>query len=451
MLIPGIGELDLADRTLHQAQEFVRERVASRFRNVEVTLTLTRLRRFKVPFTGQLARPGIATVTALDRVSQHVARAGGVKEGGSLRQITVRNGGRERTKADLLRFFVLGDIDANPRLQVGDQVQVPYAGDLVYAYGAVNAPGQYEYVRGDRISDLLAFAGGFQADAVVDTIEVARYGAGDHVTRHLLVRVARPGENDRFLPVGAVRDTIDWPLEPSDRIFVWRRGGWREREVVTVAGEVRFPGTYPIVEGVTRVREIIERAGGPTPDASLLEATLVRSATTELPDREFERLKGVSPADMTEDEYEYFKMRSREKPGVMVIDFEKLINEGSEEQNIFLMDGDRIEVPKHKDYVSVLGMVARPGNVEYRAELSAKDYIRLAGGYADRAAKGKTRVIRVASGEWQKPGDVDQIHAGDTVWVPEKPDRDWWKFFRDGLLVATQIATLYLVADRAVN
>jgi protein involved in polysaccharide export with SLBB domain len=154
---------------------------------------------------------------------------------------------------------------------------------------------------------------------------------------------------------------------------------------------------------------------------------------------------------MTEDEYEYFKMRSREKPGVMVIDFEKLINEGSEEQNIFLMDGDRIEVPKHKDYVSVLGMVARPGNVEYRAELSAKDYIRLAGGYADRAAKGKTRVIRVASGEWQKPGDVDQIHAGDTVWVPEKPDRDWWKFFRDGLLVATQIATLYLVADRAVN
>ena len=38
---------------------------------------------------------------------------------------------------------------------------------------------------------------------------------------------------------------------------------WREQETITIAGEVRFPGIYPITRGET-LRSVIARAGGLT-------------------------------------------------------------------------------------------------------------------------------------------------------------------------------------------
>jgi polysaccharide export outer membrane protein len=188
-----------------------------------------------------------------------------------------------------------------------------------------------------------------------------------------------------------------------------------------------------------------------TPDASLEEAALVRTATRPLTDPEYERLSKIPVSEMTEDEYEYVKMRARATPGKMVVDFRRLLLEGAPAQNVLLMDGDEIRIPLRKDHVSVLGSVRHPGNVTFESELGYRDYVRLAGGFAERADEGKTRVVRIDSGDWEKPGDVAEFRPGDTIWVPEKRDREWWKLFRDGLLVATQIATLYLVADRAVN
>ena len=109
-----------------------------------------------------------------------------------------------------------------------------------------------------------------------------------------------------------------------------------EREI---RGEVAYPGEYAIVEGQSRLLDTIRRAGGVTPEAFLREATLIRREAIRLEDREFERLKNIPPADMTPDEYEYFKLRSRENPGRMVVDFHRLIAEGDERENLLLRAG----------------------------------------------------------------------------------------------------------------
>jgi hypothetical protein len=87
----------------------------------------------------------------------------------------------------------------------------------------------------------------------------------------------------------------------------------------------------------------------------------------------------------------------------------------------------------------------------YEPGLEPEDYIRRAGGYAEKAAQGKTRVIRAATGEWVSLGEVDALEAGDTIWVPEKPERHYWALLRDIIQVTTQIVTIYLVVDRAVS
>ena len=63
---------------------------------------------------------------------------------------------------------------------------------------------------------------------------------------------------------------------------------------------------------VDEMTEIIRRAGGFTPDASLEEAIVIRKQGEKEKDREFERLSKMQPAEMREDEYEYFKARTRE-------------------------------------------------------------------------------------------------------------------------------------------
>jgi hypothetical protein len=46
---------------------------------------------------------------------------------------------------------------------------------------------------------------------------------------------------------------------------------------------------------------------------------------------------------------------------------------------------------------------------------------------------------------------VESLEPGDTIWIPEKRDRDWWAAFKDTLAMTTQILTLYLIVDTVVN
>ena len=87
-------------------------------------------------------------------------------------------------------------------------------------------------------------------------------------------------------------------------------------------------------------------------------------------DPEFERLKLIPVQDMTEDEYDYFKAKSREKKGRMVVDFEKLFIEGDESENIVLKKGDKIYVPEAKNYITIVGQVVNPGNIIFKNNLT---------------------------------------------------------------------------------
>lgn len=104
-----------------------------------------------------------------------------------------------------------------------------------------------------------------------------------------------------------------------------------------------------------KLSEIIRRAGGVKPDASLDEARLIRKVAAEMADPEYERLKKMPVADMSKEEYQYFKTKSREHSGVVVVDFRRLLIQGDPEEDIILREGDIIQIPKAKKVVNVSG------------------------------------------------------------------------------------------------
>ena len=71
---------------------------------------------------------------------------------------------------------------------------------------------------------------------------------------------------------------------------------------------------------------MIERAGGFTPQQDVAgsrhhSAQSLEKEKQEIVDPEFERILTTPAGDRTEEDNQYFKMRVREKPGQLVVDF----------------------------------------------------------------------------------------------------------------------------------
>ena len=68
-----------------------------------------------------------------------------------------------------------------------------------------------------------------------------------------------------------------------------------------------------------------------------------------------------------------------------------------------------------------------------------------------RLSREKERLEEMYDAEIVDDEDVGEFSSGDIIWVPRKPDRDWWEVFRQTIAVAAQVATVYLVVDRALE
>ncbi len=476
--IPNVGTLAVADLSLADARSQIMNLLRAKYTSREMTISLFTLRTFRVSVAGAVYKPGLVTVSGLQRVSDAVTLAGGLKKKlsvlsqtqqtqldtpmrteitmqtsqiqeeallrqseASQRNIVVQRKHGGRMAADLLRYQLTGDLEANPYLRNGDVIIVPSrqeSGSQIDVNGAVKAPAIFEYAAGDRLGDLLRMAHGFTSDADSSYLEIVRFSGKGSLATTLHVDLTDP-------------QNWQLPLQPDDRLYVRAFAKYHEQSNVEVVGEVLRPGLYAIGQKSSHLSEVIAQAGGFTSEASLKNAYVIRRADEDTRDPEFERLKKMNVAEMTINEREYFKIKSRELVGGMGVDFVALFEHKDHTQDIVLRDRDLIIIPAQEQTVKLTGQVVNPGLYIYKPGQTMKYYLQEAGGYNWNVRKTKVRIIKNKTGEWMKPNDDTVIEVGDTIFVPEKPERDWWMIAKDLITVGAQMATIYLVIQQAVN
>jgi len=444
LLIPRVGSVEISGKSLREAKKIIQEAIMTSYKNVRVTVTLVGLRRFKVTVAGVVSAPGIYSVFANTRISEVIALAGGFLENSSLRNIVVTHSNGTLSKADVFRFWRIGDRIRNPYVLGGDLVFVPAREiniNTVGIYGAVKSPGEFEYAAEDSLLDLINLAFGLTMDVEFLRADLIRFNPDQHTTRNISIDLEGliSGNN----PLNNIA------LMPDDRVFIRTIPKFHKKDQVTIRGEVLYPGVYEIEEDQTKLSEVIAKAGGFTPDASLAEAEMLR--VYNVVDPEFERLKSIPVADMTKSEYNYFKMRTRERPGRVGVNLEKLFLQGRSEYDIALKSGDYINIPPKNMLVNVSGCVVKPGLVPYQSGENYKYYIKRAGGFSWRASKSKIQIVKGLTGERLRPSKSRKIDPGDTILIPEKPERDYWGFFKDTMIVLGNLATIYLVVQQATK
>jgi len=408
----------------------------------------TSAEKYNITVSGAVKSPGVYYMPPTSRVSQVVKRANAIPdsiitiEAPSWRNIKLIRK-PDTTRIDLLKFKILGDASENPYLKDGDVVLVPKINKSVSIHGQINQEGIYEMIPGDHVSDIVYLALGITGRAYTKEAYLTRFKNGKNETEKITFSLEKALKNPH-----SQHDPL---IQKDDRIYIREIPEYHEEYYVTIRGEVEFSGRYSIEENQTTLLELLKQSGGPTAEADLSNAYLQRRSREDVVDTEFERLKEIPIEEMTVLEYEYFKTKSREMRGKYSIDFEKLWLSQEKNYNIQLKHNDFIYIPDKSVTVNVSGQVKDPGLITYIPNKNYMYYIKQAGGFSWNARKSKIRIIRANTGEWLKPDDETIVEIGDMVFIPEKPDIDYWELFKDGMLVISQIATVALVITNVMQ
>jgi polysaccharide biosynthesis/export protein len=430
LYIPKVGGIDLNNSTLSEGKDKIKSAINKYYKNVDVFVTLMDFRKIKVSLLGDVKYPSSQVLSANSRLLDLITASNGLTETSNYRNIKIVSKNGEQHSYDLLKYLRFGDKDNNPFLREGDVVLVDKVDKVVTIYGEIKFPGIYEFVDGESVDELINLAGGFTHLAREDTIEVISFSEKGYR------QVSKYYSYDEL-------KTDSIKLKYQDQVVVRQIPEYYVNRYIKIDGFVKYPGWYKIVKDSTTLKDIINEAGGFLKEASLTEASLTRTIGSNTIDPEYERLKQMARADMTDDEYDYLKAKSREHPGRVVVDFEKLFLDNDLSEDVVLKREDVIDVPEAKNYITLLGQVVNPGRIIFKEGLTINDYIKLAGGFGWKAIEDEVRVVKAKTGEWVEADEVDSLRPGDTIWVPEEPaGPKFWEVFTSILQVTGQIAAV---------
>ncbi len=378
----------------------------------------------------------------------------------SLRNITLKRSDGTVLHLDLMKFRLTGNFKNDPYLKNDDVIifaPVDMTLDFFTVSGAVNNPGKFPFVEGDKLSDALELAQGINK-------------AYENVTQAAIYRLNYNGEKMKKIVVNL---NSNFPLERGDRIVVLADENQKKAYSVLVLGEVKNPGPIPITKDNTTLREVINDAGGFTNLAWLRRAKLFRGTNLKsvLEDElglnleqqskffsdypnpimyDYERAKMLRMTTLTEADTGYFSIDElvRQTLNETIVNLDSALDPGAFIGNTILRDGDIIYIPQRVNSIYVYGQVQKPGNIEFVKGKDISFYIQKAGGYGELAEKGNVSIIKGGSRAWINAKVDDPISPGDYIYVPKNPNHAFDYYVgrvATYLGIIGSLATIYLL------
>ena len=245
------------------------------------------------------------------------------------------------------------------------------------------------------VEDLILKAGGLRESAATGYVEIVRRKKNIGMDNPSLIN-SQIAEIIKFSISNKLQldnTASKFELAPFDEVFIRTSPNYELQQFVTVQGQVVFPGVFGLERKDERLSDIVKRAGGLNNQAFPEGAKLIRKnhLTEAEKIRKMEQLNEISDnftGAIIQNKEKYNK--ETEKIGIDLVS--ALKNPGGEE-DLFLLEGDIIDIPKEPQTVKVTGEVLYPNSVKYLSSNTFKDFINGAGGYTTSSARKKSYVI----------------------------------------------------------
>lgn len=472
LIIPTVGELAVAGKSLERVKTEVREAVRAKYRIGEITVTLMSTREFTVTVKGAVLREGQYTVSAVDRVEKVFLQATSTElpsatltvppllnppgdplkekildvpsikkiqqadDRASVRNIRLIRKSGDTLSVDILKYYATGNVRYNPFLLDGDILIVPLRNlsrNFVTVDGAVNAAGRYEFVEGDDLLTLIKIAQGVTTTADKKNIQILRLDERGVMRESFTVDLEAIEQGKAASPA----------LYRGDRIVVNQKPDLRASYSVYVLGAVQSPGRYPISREQTTLTSVLKLAGGFAEDA-LLSGSFVLRKEQRLEgviDPRLNLLRAQRATTLTPEDIPFFNLDFEIGRYPVVVDFVGLFEHRDSSKDVVLKDEDIVFIASNLRTVLVQGQVKNPGYIPYVPGMSYRYYIQRAGGFSERAETGDVKVVKNATLDWVDP-EVTTIEPGDRIWVPKKPLRDWAFYISSFSTLTSAVVTI---------
>ncbi len=257
----------------------------------------------------------------------------------------------------------------------------------------------------------------------------------------------------------------------------------QQTKLVRLEGEFAHAGVYTVRPGET-LRQLVERAGGFTPDAYLYGSEFTRESTRSLQQARIDEyvqnlsiqlqrsslamaaspvasVQGLASgaAAQSSEQSILASLRQIRATGRIVLKFAPNSSGTNSLPDVPLEDGDRFVVPFVSATVNVVGAVYDQNSFLYARARRVETYLQLAGG-PNRDADRKHEFVIRANGEvvshdmgkglWGNEFDKLRINPGDTIVVPEKTFKpsallgflDWSQMFSQLAMGAAVLTVL---------
>ena len=173
--LPLIGELTASDRTTLQLADQIKAALkkGGYFTDPVISVEVTSFASRYATVLGDVAQPGLVPIDREYRMSEIIARVGGVRDSGA-DVLTLRRESGEEVQLSI-RDFSTGSGDKDPQVFAGDKIYVPQASTF-YIYGQVAAPGIYKLDRDMSLRMAIARSGGLTPSGSEKRVRVYRNG-----------------------------------------------------------------------------------------------------------------------------------------------------------------------------------------------------------------------------------------------------------------------------------
>lgn len=334
-------------------------------------------------------------------------------------------------------------------LQKNDSIHIPSVFDIkensyVVIHGQVAHPGVYPYTDNIRLQDLIIQAGGVLESSSMARINIARR-----------VKDTLGLSNDNQLSTtyqfsieknGELSDSVkNFKLSPFDQVFVRKSPTYTPQMLVSIEGEVKYPGKYSIKDRNERISDIIQQAGNLTSQAYLKGASLIRKKTSLLlHEKAIETVYKTSNSDNKK------IVASNGNYDVIGIDLEKILRQPGSAADLVVLPGDSIQILRKSQTVTVSGAVYRPNVVPYVEGMTLGQYISSAGGFTKEASRGNVYVV-YANGSVKKTSrflfikGYPPLSPGAQIIVPMKPHKQGRMPVATAIGLSSSLASLALV------
>ncbi len=296
---------------------------------------------------------------------------------------------------------------------------------FVVISGSIKKPGRYPLSTNMTLKDIIPLAGGYTEDAELLTAEVSRVLPRGLLGDSLAI-ILHPSVPREFSPTletprpdqNGEDSGGDFLLAHRDELLIKPNPNFVTQRVVSVEGDIRYPGAYSIQRRAERLSEILERAGGPTRTSYMGGAR-------------------------------FYRLGKR-----LLLDFAEAYQQKNPLHDVVMLDGDSVYIPSKPHTVQVRGEVNNPGLLSFIEGDDVMDYLNRAGGLTDSSnyavlvkPSGESR--RVDFGWFSSNPDVPEGSTIDVLKVPPPlPDDnpvDVSATIKDMFAIVTSAATVAFI------